>query len=143
MIISNICTMLVSIKEQFDAWMSDYGRKYVTEHEYDKRLAIFSQNAKMVSEHNSGKHSYTSKSQLPSRKGIFNYKYSFCSQCLVKLNKFADMTFEEFSQLMLMDPQHCSATREDVARHSVGAEPPSSIDWRSKGAITHVKNQVP
>ena len=61
----------------------------------------------------------------------------------MKLNKFADLTFEEFSQLMLMDPQHCSATQEGVARHgTINAEPPSSMDWRSKGAVTHVKNQV-
>ena len=63
----------------------------------------------------------------------------------MKLNEFADLTFEEFSQLMLMDPQDCSATntpKVDVARHSANTEPPSSMDWRSKGAITHVKNQV-
>ena len=60
----------------------------------------------------------------------------------MKLNKFADLTFDEFSQLMLMDPQHCSATQGGVAKHSADADPPSSVDWRSKGAITPVKSQV-
>ena len=48
------------MKAQFGAWMNDYGREYATEREYDERLAIFSENAKMVFEHNAGKHSYTS-----------------------------------------------------------------------------------
>ena len=56
--------IIVSMKEQFGAWMSDYGRRYASEKEYDDRLAIFSQNAKMVFEHNAGKHSYTSKPQF-------------------------------------------------------------------------------
>ena len=60
----------------------------------------------------------------------------------MKLNEYADLTFDEFSQLMLMDPQHCSATQEGVAKHSANADLPSSVDWRSKGAITPVKNQV-
>ena len=57
--------MLVSMKEQFGAWMNDYGKKYDTEKEHDERLAIFSQNAKMVYEHNAGKHSYTSEQLQP------------------------------------------------------------------------------
>lgn len=57
--------VLVSVKEQFGAWMNDYGRKYNTEKEYDERLEIFSQNAKIVLEHNAGRHSYTSKHPPP------------------------------------------------------------------------------
>lgn len=62
---------------------------------------------------------------------------------VVKLNEFADMTFDEFSRLRLMDPQDCSATHAPAGvRHNANTEPPSSVDWRSKGAVTHVKNQV-
>ncbi len=52
------------MKAQFGAWMDVYGREYATETEYDERLKIFSQNAKMVFKHNAGKHSYTSKPQF-------------------------------------------------------------------------------
>ena len=63
-ILCDFCTILVSMKEQFGAWMDGYGKEYATEKEYNERLEIFSQNAKMVYEHNAGKHSYTSKPQL-------------------------------------------------------------------------------
>ena len=59
----------------------------------------------------------------------------------VKLNKFADLTFEEFSQLWLMDPQDCSATNT-AQKVGVVTDPPASVDWRDKGAVTPVKNQV-
>ena len=59
-----VILFIVSMKAQFGAWMNDYGRKYATGGEYDERLKIFSENAKMVFEHNAGEHSYTSKPQL-------------------------------------------------------------------------------
>ena len=71
--------MLGSMKEQFGAWMNGYGKKYATEKEYNERLEIFSQNAKMVYEHNAGKHSYTSKPQLSPRKYIRNLTQWFFS----------------------------------------------------------------
>ena len=60
----------------------------------------------------------------------------------MNLNEFADMTFEEFSRLRLMDPQDCSAThptKEVAGKSQRRADLPTSIDWRQKGAVTHVK----
>ena len=52
------------MKDLFDGWMKDYGKEYATSTEYDKRLEIFTQNAEMVSKHNSEKHSYSSMSSF-------------------------------------------------------------------------------
>lgn len=54
------------------------------------------------------------------------------------MNKFADLTFDEFTDLYLSAPQDCSATRSP---RSVSQSIPSAIDWRDKGVVTPVKNQ--
>jgi len=55
------------------------------------------------------------------------------------LNKFADLTSEEFKVLYtgLLPPK---ATKAATNNHHVGDLPPS-VDWRAKGAVNPVKNQ--
>jgi len=55
------------------------------------------------------------------------------------VNAYSDLTWEEFSAQHLMAPQHCSATEGNYQVKGVGADP--SIDWRTKGVVTPVKNQ--
>lgn len=58
------------------------------------------------------------------------------------INQFSDLTDEEFSQSILMDPQDCSATTGRVsAPLNHGFNIPKSVDWREKGMVTAVKNQ--
>jgi len=59
----------------------------------------------------------------------------------VELNKFSDMTFEEFQSRYLMQLQNCSATS---GKHVISNQPlPEHKDWRDEGKyVTPVKNQV-
>jgi len=55
------------------------------------------------------------------------------------LNKFSDMSWEEFQDKYLMDPQDCSATQGNHVPS--GQAIPPAIDWRQKGVVSDVKNQ--
>ena len=59
------------------------------------------------------------------------------------INQFSDMTDDEFSESILMNPQDCSATTTGhvSAPLNHGVNIPKSVDWREKGVVTAVKNQ--
>ncbi|XP_033150981.1 cathepsin L1-like [Drosophila busckii] len=58
------------------------------------------------------------------------------------VNQFSDLTFKEFEGLFLssLTPDNASLAKESVYEPS-GRAVPSSLDWRSQGAVTPVKNQ--
>jgi len=60
----------------------------------------------------------------------------------VGLTSFTDMTFDEFKRKYLMAPQQCSATGLKGNYRPSGKANPDAIDWRDKGVITEVKNQL-
>jgi len=59
------------------------------------------------------------------------------------LNQFSDMSDEEFSRVVLMAPQNCSATQvaSPAASAPKALDLPARIDWRERGVISEVKNQ--
>ncbi|XP_074601850.1 cathepsin L-like [Brevipalpus obovatus] len=99
-----------------------FGKKYATAEEEAQRHSIFVQNMEKVRQHNerakNGKVSYT-----------------------LGMNKFADLTFEEFSKTHFgySNKGKFSAPRTHVKR-DVSALP-ASVDWRTKGIVTEVKDQ--
>lgn len=108
----------------FEEWIKEYEVDYID----DKisRYSIWKRNVESINDHNSGNHKWS--------QGI---------------NKFTGYTFEEFSDLHLMEPQDCSATahnsrpqpRLNPDHPLVGAQAPEYIDWRDRKIISEVKNQ--
>lgn len=99
---------------QFQDFVSKFERKYQTLSEFEERFGVFRDNLMFIEKHNSGQSSYT-----------------------LGVNRFADMTTEEFVKLNTMFPfqQKCdkfSASSSDVA---------DSWDWRDHDAVTGVKDQ--
>ena len=87
------------------------------------RRAHYEQSLQRVAAHNAGGHSW--------RAGI---------------NQFSDLSDEEFKSKVLMRPQKCSATNTvgvpgGAENKKKPADLPPSIDWRSRGIVSEVKNQ--
>ena len=111
--------------DTFTTWMNEYDIKYSDKTEESHRYNIWKENIRTINDHNSGNHKWT--------QGV---------------NKFTALTFEEFSDLHLMEPQDCSATTHNnnkiklnPSHPLIGADPPQRIDWRDQRIISEVKNQ--
>ena len=103
----------------FEQWVKSHEKVY-DEHEVLYRFRIFKQNADFIDQFNSEEHSFT-----------------------VGLNKFADLTNTEFLErytgfnrplIHVQDGEHAYEYDSSLAL-------PSSVDWRSKNAVTGVKDQ--
>merc|ERR1719361_2779436 len=109
-----------SLSSQFQAFEHKFGKTYKSSAERLTRFATFMKNVKAIEEHNkSGKSSYKK-----------------------VINKFADMTPEEFNKVMngyknAPKPGTVFADVKDVKVEDL----PASVDWRDKGAIRAVKHQ--
>jgi hypothetical protein len=107
----------------FQSWMRKHEKSYESESATNQRFAIFKVNLRYIHSHNV---------QKPTP--------SYC----LGLNNFADLTHEEFKT-------HHSGTKppprsENKWRKTENfkygdVDPPASIDWRSKGAVTAIKIQ--
>jgi len=101
--------------------MLEHGKSYQTEAEYQHRLSIFLKSAAFVRRHNREGHSYS-----------------------VAINKFADLTNEEFKAIYLgfNKGQQSQVKTQDFVTYSTNeVEAPANWDWRTKNAVTQVKNQ--
>jgi cathepsin L len=101
----------------FKMWAADRGVSYKTPEEFALRFAIFRDNSRKVEAINSAGYTWNA-----------------------RLNDFAHMTQEEFAARYIggFRPE---MTREKNYAAVKGVSVPSSIDWRTKGAVTPVKNQ--
>ncbi|KAJ3670888.1 hypothetical protein LUZ60_008314 [Juncus effusus] len=114
-----------SMLARHEKWMVKHGRVYKDADEKARRFEIFKTNAEYV-------HSVN-------RAGNRTYRLG--------LNKFADLTNEEFkASFMGFKPNPYTAKEESAEKpfkYANLAYVPSSMDWRARGAVTGVKDQDP
>ena len=104
------------MRRRYESWLKRHGRQYKNKEEWEVRFAIYQANVKFIELTNSQNDSYK-----------------------LTDNKFADLTNHEFRSAYLgYRPRVRSQTGFRYQEHG---ELPKSIDWRKKGAVTHIKDQ--
>jgi len=106
-------------ERHFNHWAAKHGKSY-TDATAPAALKAFHANLEFVTEHN-----------LRAENGQHQYA--------VALNKFADLTWEEFRSKFLGFAYDANRIPRNPIYNNGTA--PDSIDWRAKGAVTPVKNQ--
>ncbi|XP_044513495.1 procathepsin L-like [Gracilinanus agilis] len=112
-----------ALDSQWDQWKAKYEKTYEVNEESWRRAA-WESNLKMIEAHNleynTGKQSFQ-----------------------MGMNKFGDMTTEEFKQVMngYQSNGLQRRTNGSLLHEPLFAQIPESVDWREKGYVTPVKNQ--
>jgi len=104
----------------FENHLKKFGKTYGAE-ELPRRQAIFEKNLAKIIAHN---------------KEYRNGKATWYAS----VNEFADLTKEEFA-VMRGGKKWTPSTHPVVKLESTGTPNPDSVDWRTKNAVTDVKNQ--
>lgn len=106
----------------YEEWLVKHGKNYNALGERDRRFQVFKDNLRFIDEHNSWNHSFR-----------------------VGLNRFADLTNEEYRSMYLGARNGVRKNRlpKSTDRYSprVGDSLPDSVDWRKEGAVVEVKDQ--
>ena len=114
---ANVSFSDAELQKVFTHWAAKHGKVYANS-EFQSRFQIFKSNAQYVHQFNSaGNHTFT-----------------------VSLNKFADLTGKEFAAVynglkVKSLPPRANPVDLNLIRL------PASVDWRTKGAVTPIKNQ--
>jgi len=104
------------LKQMLDDWKGTHSKLYQNDAEHKYRLNIFHQNALFVANHDAAARGFT-----------------------VALNEFADLTSSEFNAIY--NGMNLTKTAPRARFGAVRADLPDTVDWRTKGAVTPVKNQ--
>ncbi|KAI4385040.1 hypothetical protein MLD38_003111 [Melastoma candidum] len=104
--------------QRYEQWMAHYGRVYGSDLEKEKRFQIFKENVIRIDDFNQA-------NEKPFK---------------LALNKFTDLTNEEFKLTYNRYKEHICSPQESFKYENITAVP-STMDWRKKGAVTPIKNQ--
>merc|ERR1719409_40912 len=103
----------------WEEWKGEFGRAYSNKDEHDAKRDTFNQNLMFIKTHNAR-----------ADKGLETYRLG--------VNDFSDLNRAEFKDIYL--GEHKLTGEKDYADLS-NVDAPDSVDWRTKGAVTPVKNQ--
>lgn len=107
-----------SLEYIFEEWNTKYGKNYQNALEHRYRFAVFAQNYAEVEYRNSLNRTFT-----------------------LALNKFADLTNDEFRSNHLSGFASHHSTKKYNTKMNDYEVLPEEVDWTQKGAVTAVKNQ--
>ena len=113
---SNVLSIDEGVQQQFLEFLSTHGKSYGTQEEFNYRLQVFADNLETINAHNE----------------------SNADDATLGLNHMADWTSHEFKRLLGFRGK---AEKEYEPVDIDVSALPDSVDWRSKGAVTPVKNQ--
>ncbi|GJV32168.1 senescence-specific cysteine protease SAG39-like protein [Tanacetum coccineum] len=108
-----------SSHESHEQWMARYGRVYKDAYEKERRSKIFQENVRYIDSFNNA----------------MNKGYTLA------VNEFADLTNEEFRTTRNRFLAHECSPSTPAFRYENVTAVPSSMDWRTKGAVTPIKDQ--
>lgn len=112
---SPVLSLIHAEEAEFQSYVSAYSKSYESESEYAYRFQVFKDNLVFIRLHNS--------------------RYSTIT---LGVTKFSDMTPSEFKQKML-SPRPITEQNTESLEFQLDA--PAQVDWRTKGAVTPVKDQ--
>nr|CAH7723555.1 unnamed protein product [Callosobruchus chinensis] len=111
-----------SIYEDWQQFKLDHGKTYRSLVEEKRRYLIFRDNVRQIQEHND--------------------KYERGEESFAKkVTQFTDMTDEEFLDLLKLQGVP-ARPRNALSFDATGIQEKDAVDWRKKGAVTPVKNQL-
>lgn len=109
--------------KEWENFKNKYGKLYENEVEENHRQQVFLANLRKVNAHNQlheqGEKTFT-----------------------MKINKFGDLTPEEFKESIKCYKGKKQNSNANIYVPEENEKLPASIDWRTKGAVTGVKNQA-
>jgi C1A family cysteine protease len=115
---SNVCAM--DEWKEFSIFQEKFSKRYSTIQELEQRFDIFRTNLKNIVSHN----------------------LDFTQNFTMGVNQFTDLTPEEFKAKYINGGLRTEVSSYGCKSFSSSASgTPSSIDWRTKGAVTSVKDQ--
>ena len=113
-------------RKEWEAFKAEYGKVYSSSAEEEFRMKIFLDNMAYIANHN-----------LLAHQGYYSF--------FLKMNQWGDIQIDEFSMngVSMDDGNNKPPKSGATFIMPEGFESPTELDWRTKGAVTEVKNQQP
>jgi len=112
----------VGRNQEWEEFKVKFGKGFRDLKHESQRRAVFESNLNLIEAHNA-----------KFEKGLSSYKMG--------INQFTDMTYQEFSNAMLMEPRPATAP-EVMQSKKVESSAPAQKDWRDDGILNPVKDQA-
>merc|ERR1712179_510772 len=110
------------VEKDFGAFKKQYNKKYQTIPEDIYRQEVFEENVDYINQHN-----------LEAEQGLHTFTLG--------LNEYADLSTKEWKMFLLGLQTDHYKPEDSIEEDSSDEALPESVDWRTEGYVTDIKNQ--